>query len=116
VTCRALLPAKKGPDTFFRSLLFKESAMVDVHPDKLKAKGMSEAEIDHHVKTLRVAVNEVFVLWHNNYRYASEERLLSHLKRMKLYQGVKGDVRKARALQLLNAARLFITKGVLQWH
>ena len=97
-------------------LLFKESGMLDVDPDMLKAKGMSDREIEAHLLALRAAVSDVFILWHNNYRYASEARLLTHLKRMRLYRGAKGDLLKAKALQLLNAAQLFIDKGVLQWH
>ena len=61
------------------------------------------------------SVNEVFRLWHNNYRFASEARLLSHLKKLKLYQGVKGDLLKAKAYDLLRAAQRFIDMGVLQW-
>lgn len=60
-------------------------------------------------------MNSVFILWRNNYRFASEARLLVHLKKMKLYQGVKGDLLKAKAYDLLKASQLFIDKGVLQW-
>ena len=62
-----------------------------------------------------MAVNDVFILWRNNYRFASEARLLAHLKKMKLYQGLKGGLLKAKAHDLLNAAQRFIDKGVLQW-
>jgi hypothetical protein len=34
---------------------------------------------------------------------------------MKLYQKVKGDLLKAKSLNLLKAAQRFIDKGVLQW-
>jgi HEPN domain-containing protein len=95
--------------------LFVESGMLKVAQERLQAKEWSNEAIAGHVKTLRTAVNGVYVLWHNNYRYASEQRLLAHLKRIKLYRGVKGDLLKAKALQLLNAASLFIGKGVLQW-
>ncbi len=57
----------------------------------------------------------MFILWRNNYRFASEARLLAHLKKMRLYQGVKGDPLKANAFRLLGAAQRFIDKGVLQW-
>jgi hypothetical protein len=95
--------------------LFAESGMLRVGEVRLRAEGWSESDITNHVKALRIAVNAVYVLWHNNYRYASEERLLAHLKRVKLYRGVKGDLLKAKALQLLNAANVFIARGILQW-
>jgi HEPN domain-containing protein len=96
-------------------LLFKESGILDVDPDRLKAKGLTDEQIQSHQKELWSAVNAVFILWGNNYRFASEARLLAHLKKMKLYQGVKGNLLKAKAYDLLKAAQRFIDKGVLQW-
>ena len=61
------------------------------------------------------SVNNVFILWRNNYRFASEARLLAHLKKMKLYQGAKGDLLKAKAYELLKAAQRFVDQGILQW-
>lgn len=60
-------------------------------------------------------MNEVFILRQNNYRFASETRLLTHLKKMKLFHRAKGDLLKAKAFDLLKAAQRFIDKGVLQW-
>lgn len=96
-------------------LLFKESGILDVDPERLKAKGLTDEEIQDHQKALWSSVNEVYLLWRNNYRFASEARLLAHLKKMKLYQRVKGDLLKAKAYDLLRAAQRFIDKGVLQW-
>jgi len=97
------------------SALFIESGMVQLGTDKLRAKGWSEDDIIRHTRTMRVAVNHVYMIWHNNYRFASEQRLLAHVKKMKLYRGLKGDILKANALHLIDAARVFIDKGVLQW-
>jgi HEPN domain-containing protein len=96
--------------------LFKESGILDVDPDKLKAKGLTEAQIQDHRQALRVALNDVFLLWQNNYRYASEKRLLAHLKKTRLYhRGVKGNLLKARAADLLQAAQKFMERGIVQW-
>jgi HEPN domain-containing protein len=73
-------------------LLFKESGILDVNLDKLKAKGLTDEQIEAHQKALWSAVNEVFILWRNNYRFASEARLLAYLKKMKLYQKTKADL------------------------
>lgn len=97
-------------------LLFKESGMLKVNKDKLTAKGLSQEQIDEHQKGLWAFVNDVYILWRNDYRFASEDRLLAHLKKMKFYKGVKGDPLKAKAYDLLKAAQSFIDKGVLQWH
>jgi hypothetical protein len=64
-------------------LLFKESAILDVDKDKLKAKGLSDKQIQEHQAVLSSSVNDVFILWRNDYRFASESRLLTHLKKMK---------------------------------
>jgi len=96
-------------------LLFKESGILDVDPEKLKVKGLSDEQIQGHQKILASSINDVFILWRNNYRFASEARLLAHLKKMKFYHGVKGDLLKAKTYDLLKAAQRFIDKGVLQW-
>jgi HEPN domain-containing protein len=96
-------------------LLFKESGILEVNQDKLKAKGLTDEQIQSHQKSLWSSVNDVVILWQNNYRFASEARLLAHLKKMKLYQGTKGDLLKAKAYDLLKAAQRFIDQGVIQW-
>jgi HEPN domain-containing protein len=96
-------------------LLFKESGILTVNADKLRAKGLTEEQLLEHRRILRSSVNDVFILWRNNYRFASESRLLAHLKKMKLYQKAKGDLLKANAFNLLKVAEQFIDKGVLQW-
>jgi hypothetical protein len=94
-------------------LLANESGMLYLDRDKLKDKGLTDDDIDGHEKSLWAAVNDVFILWRNNYRFASEARLLAHLKKMRLYERVKGDPLKTNALRLLNAAQRFIEKGIL---
>jgi hypothetical protein len=96
--------------------LFAECRMLKVGEETLKAKGWRDEDIESHMQSLRTAVNGVYVLWHNNYRYASEDRVAAHLKRLKLFQRAKGDILKSKALELFNAANLFIAKGILQWH
>lgn len=96
-------------------LLFKESGILDVDPDRLKRKGLKDAQIQEHQAILWSSVNDVFILWRNSYRFASESRLLAHLKKMKLYDKAKGGLLKAKSYQLLTAAQRFVDKGVFQW-
>lgn len=97
-------------------LLFKESGMLKVDSDVLKRKGLTDEQILEHQKMLQTSVNDVVTLWRNNFRYASEARLLAHFRKLKLYHKVKGDLLKAKAFDLLKAARRFIERGVFQWH
>jgi HEPN domain-containing protein len=96
-------------------LLAKASGMLNVDRDMLKKRGLTDEQIEEHQKALSASVNDVFILWRNNYRFASEDRLRAHIKKMSLYEGVKGDPLKANALRLLNAAQRLIEKGVIQW-
>ena len=78
-------------------------------------KGLADAQIATHLGVLREALNDVFALWANNYRYASEERLLAHLKRLTGFRKVKGDYLKFQAHKFLDAVEKFIEKAVVQW-
>lgn len=62
-----------------------------------------------------MAVNDVAKLWKNNYRFASEERLRSHLKRLSGYRRIKGDYLKVVTRQFLDSAQKFIDKGAFLW-
>jgi len=95
--------------------LFKASGMLQVDREKLREHGISEKAVEAYLRDLQTALNDVFRLWSNNLRYASEDRLRAHLKKITGYKKIKGDYLKAQALHLLNAAQLFINKGILQW-
>lgn len=96
-------------------LLFAASGMLRVDRDKLLAQDWTDAQIDAHLHSLKVAVNHIFSLWKNNYRFASEERLRAHLKKITGYRKIKGDYLKEQARQFLNSAQQFVDKGVVQW-
>ena len=96
-------------------LLLHESGMLDVGARDTESKGTFGGGNRRLFAESGNCSRIVSELWHNNYRYASEERLLAHLKRKKLYRKAKGDVLKANALRLLNAAKLTIARGILQW-
>jgi hypothetical protein len=95
--------------------LFRASGMLQVDPEDLISKGLSEEEANQYILELQAALNEICILWSNDYRYASETRLRSHLKYLKLDRGLKGDFLKANARKLMNAAQTFVNKGVFQW-
>jgi hypothetical protein len=97
--------------------LFKASGMLEIDPAAWRRQGLSEVQAESYARELRAAVNEIALLWSNDYRYASESRLRSHLqKEARLRSGVRGDLLKANAQRLLNAAQTFIDKGYLLWN
>jgi hypothetical protein len=77
--------------------------------------GKNENEIRESSLAFRAAMNEVVVLWHNNLRFASETRLKAYLQRINRIQGVKGDPLKKNAADLIDAARLVISRGMVLW-
>lgn len=96
--------------------LFSASGLLDVDRERLRARNWTDDRIDAHLRSLRAAVNDVVRLWANNYRYASEQRLMAHLKKVTGYQKIKGDYLKELARRFLNSAQTFVDSGVVQWH
>jgi hypothetical protein len=76
---------------------------------------MKQMGIIDDARMIRAAVDDVYHLWSNDCRYASESRLRAELIRRQLHQHIKGDVCKGCALKMLNAARLFLDRGVILW-
>jgi hypothetical protein len=95
--------------------VFAASGMLRVDRDKLRAAQWTDDRIDGHLQTLRLAANEIFRLWANNYRFASEERLQSHLKKITGYRKIRGDYLKEQARRFLSSAQTFMDKGAVQW-
>jgi hypothetical protein len=96
--------------------LYKASGIHRVNRASLAFRGFTEEEIDDYLWNIRSAVNDVALLWANDYRFASEERLRTHLKKnVELRRGVRGEILKACALRLVNAAQTIVNKGSALW-
>jgi HEPN domain-containing protein len=96
--------------------LFRASGIVNIDPAKLVRSGLAHDEIDQYMRQLQLAVNDVCLLWANDYRFASERRLRSHLFRIfGERKRLKGDLLKAACLRLLASAQTFVQKGKVLW-
>jgi HEPN domain-containing protein len=95
--------------------LFHSCGMLDVDEAILHEQGLSLHEARRFVRERHAAVVAVCTLWANDYRFASEDRLRSHLKRIRLDRGVRGDYLKENTRKLLTAAGKLIDMGVAQW-
>ncbi len=62
-------------------------------------------------------MNEVITLWHNNLRFASEQRLKAFLIGLQRHKrkGSRGDLLKINALDLLVNAKKVIDRGTILW-
>ncbi|HEX4069545.1 MAG TPA: hypothetical protein VHX68_00180 [Planctomycetaceae bacterium] len=95
--------------------LFAASGILRVDREKMRARNFTEEQIDEHLRTLQIAGNEVFRLWSNQFRFASEGRLRSHLKQITGHRRIKGDYLKEQARRFVVSAQRFIDKGVMLW-
>lgn len=107
-------------DTSFESRhdlseLLKASRLLKFDDDYMRRKGASEETIRQSALKIRVAMNQVAMLWHNNMRYASESSTLAFLKQTGKNRGVKGDLLKKNAWDLLEAAQTIMDRGLVLW-
>ena len=56
-------------------------------------------------------MRKIAALWHNNLRFASEDSLRAHLKRIGRLRGIRGDALKKNSADLLLAAELIVEEG-----
>ena len=94
--------------------LFSHSHILQLN-ESLVANRRSPERTLESAQSMRACIAEIYTLWANDYRYASEDRLRSELSRKKKTASVKGDVLKASAYDLLNAAQKLVEKGTLLW-
>ena len=95
--------------------LLASSGLLEIDSDQMQRKGLSEDAIRQSYKTLKVAMNEIASLWHNNLRFASEATLKAHLINLRRVKGIKGDPLKKNALDLIEAARTVVDRGITLW-
>jgi len=95
--------------------LLKASELLVINDAQMRLRNIPEDEIRDYASALRAAMIEVKALWHNNLRFASEDRLRSHLHQMGRLHGIRGNAVKKNALDLLEAAQKIIDRGVALW-
>lgn len=95
--------------------LLKASRMLQIDEEYMRLNGEPDEAIMQSGRSLRAAMNEVNLLWHNNLRFASEARLKAFLRRLGRLQGVKGDPLKKNAMDMMLAAQTVIDRGVTLW-
>jgi HEPN domain-containing protein len=95
--------------------LLKASDLLRINEEHMRRKKIPENEIRESTVALRAATNEVGTLWHNNLRFASEERLTAFLKGIDRLRGIRGNALKKNAADLLTAAEVVVDRGVELW-
>jgi len=95
--------------------LFGASRILRLADEANQAVGLSESEMRSIGNELRGAMNTVAALWHNDFRFCSEQKVRSFLVSLHAYRGMRGDLLKAKALELLEAAQVLVDRGVGLW-
>jgi hypothetical protein len=94
--------------------LFHASGILQ--PQAASLNRISDEGLSRFQREMQLAVEDIHLLWSNDYRFASEERLRSHLKKSQtLRRGIKGDILKVVALRLIDACQTIIHRGATLW-
>lgn len=95
--------------------LFKDSGFKAALYEAKSKRNDSESSIAQHSRQLEADIADIFLRWSNDYRYASEDRLRTHLKSKHLYRNLKGDLLRDNATKLIKAARSVVNEGTERW-
>jgi hypothetical protein len=91
----------------------------DAHHDVVALFGACDsARLGEHAwAKLRGPVQTVHLLWLNNFRYTSEQRLRQHLSGIRFNRRVKkgSDTLKVACIELMDAALQIVTVGDERW-
>ena len=84
--------------------------------DLLKASGFIGFVPEKRTREVSAALGDVWSRWKNEYRYASDRRVLSDLKRRGLTEGIRGDQLKECARTVVERAFELVNVGVARWN
>jgi HEPN domain-containing protein len=115
----AMYVAGVAVECMLRAFKGKRTKTLDERHDleKLfKTSGLVHSDRGPLPKDLLAAIAATCHLWSNDYRYASEERLRSFLKKDAAWRSrIKGDILKASALRLMQSAQTVVNRGKVLW-
>lgn len=83
--------------------------------DLLTASGLQNYVPEKRREAVAAALGEVWARWRNDYRYASDDRVLRDLRDRKLTVGIKGDQLKENSRRVLESAYTLVGMGVARW-
>ncbi len=98
------------------SLWFKKSGLMEWDEVDLSRKGIDPVRANAQSRDLQAAASKICIVWMNLFRFASEERVRSYIKKKKLDRGKRGDFLKENARILLNVSEVVVTKGTFRWN
>ena len=95
--------------------LLAKSRMRQLFEGRIEAKPSHTSQILKRIADLSAAVNQIVVLWSNNFRFAADPILRRHFNRRGMYRVVRGDLLRELSRRLLAAALEVVNQGVFLW-
>lgn len=86
--------------------------------DLLTASGLQDYVPEKRRAEIAAALGDVWARWRNDYRYASDDRVLRDLRDRGLTLGIKGDQRtqlKENSRRVFEKAHVLVGLGVARW-
>jgi len=114
----AIYIAGVAVECILRAYRFKQDPQFDSRHDLaklLRASGFVGLVPEKRKKEVSAALGDVWARWKNEYRYASDRRLLGDLKDRGLTAGIRGDQLKENARIVIERAYELVNVGVAQW-
>lgn len=95
-------------------ILLHSSGILMIEPPGF-ARLSDEEKVRIH-REIQVAVEDVHVLWSNDYRFAADDRLRSHLRKsLALRRVARGDILKSAARRLVDVSQKLVDRGIYLW-
>ena len=85
-------------------------------PSLLKESGIARFIESNDRRKLGGLLSDLWARWKNNVRYASDSRLRTHFKKLKLDREVKGDFLKENSRVALDSALGIVGIGARRWN
>jgi HEPN domain-containing protein len=87
------------------------------HDLKRLLNGLDLADIDAEPlkRAIHASLTTAYVLWRNVYRYASEDKIRSHLKAIGRDRSISGDFLKFNSKRLYEASATIVNRGATKW-
>jgi HEPN domain-containing protein len=114
----SLYAAGLAVESLLRAYRVRQSSEFDERHDLLlllNGSGIEEVVASAEYVEISAAVSLIFRCWKNDIRFASEDRMKRHLKKLRLDRGIRGNFVKENCRISIDAATKIINIGVMRW-
>lgn len=105
-------------ECLLRAFITREDPQFDQRHDLRELYKKAQLQALIHLADRRQAdawLGDVWMRWKNNYRFASDDRLRTHFKKLQFNRGIKGDFLKENSRIVVESAYQLRTLGEKRW-